>query len=186
MAGIPCLLPQTLQCWAALPPEALLYTIQPFWWPVHIFTSCPLGCCTWSPLSPLPPLIPFFFIWLRVWPLWTLPDVPASGYSLPFIYNKPSPPLSLKDHLCPFLFISFFFSFKSKYSKDERVFCVKVQDCLSGLCGWAGLASLLSITHFLLKVQLTSCLPGEKQDKVFSNFLKKITQLEAIAWDSNS
>lgn len=39
--------------------------------------------------------------------LWTLPDVPASNYALPFIYNKPSPP-PIPRSTPVFLYISFF------------------------------------------------------------------------------
>jgi hypothetical protein len=50
-------------------------------------------------------------------PLWPLPDVPASGYVLPFINNKLSPPAHL-GMVVSFLFC-FFFSFRGQRTTDE-------------------------------------------------------------------
>ena len=50
------------------------------------------------------------------WLLWTLPDVPASGYTLPHIYNKLSPPPYL-GAVMSFLSFLFLFSFNIHYGK---------------------------------------------------------------------
>ena len=89
---------------AVLPPWALPYIIQTFW-----FSSVPEA----SPMQHLfPSPLPFLLL-LPTWPssLWALTDVPvsASGYALPFTYNKLSPSAYLGAIISfPFLFISCF------------------------------------------------------------------------------
>ena len=79
-------------CWAAL-----TYMIQPFWLPA-IFV--PLGLLAPAPGSSALPF-PFPSLSSRgsgLFPLWTVQDVPGSGYALPHVYNKVFP--------LPFCFLS--------------------------------------------------------------------------------
>lgn len=71
--------------WAALPPDALpIPPSRPTSWP-----RLPLLVVTPLP-SPLPNILTRPGPWACS--LWTLPEVSASDYILPFICNKPSPP----------------------------------------------------------------------------------------------
>ena len=82
----------------------LTYTIQSFW----LCQSLGPGYTSWlaAPLSsfPFPPPLLICPGWIWLCPIWTLMDVPTSGYALPFIYNKLFPPPCVGVS-CPFLFI---------------------------------------------------------------------------------
>lgn len=94
-------------------PAALLIQSRHFGYKA-LSDFCPLDCYNWFSFFPSPFSSPFPIWSSLVWsyPLWTLPDIPASGYALPRIYNKLSPPLHLGTVMSfPFLF--FFFCFPS-------------------------------------------------------------------------
>lgn len=81
MTGMPHLLPSTIpaQRLAALP-----YIIQSYWLPHSVLSTL------YSLDFPLPLLL----MWASLGSCsrWTLPDVPARGYTFPFMHKKPSPP----------------------------------------------------------------------------------------------
>lgn len=69
-------------------------------------TPGPPGCLTWFPLpSPFPSSQPCMGSPVELCLLWILPDVPASGYALPHIYNKLSSTIQRSSHIY-FLFSS--------------------------------------------------------------------------------
>lgn len=94
--------------WHAPPPHPghsspdLPYIILPFWLPVLLVPG-PLGCCTWIPSPPLFLVLPCLLTWPSS--VWTLADVPVSGYGFPHVHNNLPPP-SCSERSCSFLFIS--------------------------------------------------------------------------------
>jgi hypothetical protein len=107
----PSILNSLAQGLPALPLEVLPYITQTFWLP-SLLDLWPPSCCTWFPCLPLllSPHDPA--VWSCL--LWNLPDVSASGYALPHIYNKLVPPPFLGAVMSfPFLSFWFLFSFNS-------------------------------------------------------------------------
>lgn len=88
--------------WAALPPAALYYIIQPFWLPSLLVYPLP----SWSPGSPLS------FPLLLTWPAQGhahsgLSQMLLEAEAPPFTHNKPSPP----PRSIPRFSFDFFFAF---------------------------------------------------------------------------
>lgn len=78
------------------------------WFFFILFTLYPPGLLvSWLSLPPSPSY------WLSHSPLWTRPDISASEYALPFIYNKPPPQYltAVMPFLFNFLKIYFYFFF---------------------------------------------------------------------------
>lgn len=71
-----------------------------------LLSLCPPGCCTWFLSHSSPSLSP---TWLRVLTTLNSPDVPASGYALPFVFNK----LSCSPFLGAVMYFPFLFLFSS-------------------------------------------------------------------------
>ena len=95
VTGYGChILPPTLN-WAGLPFPQWLFPMSPAILVTRPFYPfCPCGRCTC--VSPqLSCLSPHRLLLTGSCPLWTLPDVPASGRALCFIHTKPPPPLYL-------------------------------------------------------------------------------------------